>query len=241
MKPVDYVAGKRYPTILRIHGGPVYQFSHEFMEDWQVLAANGYAVVGANPRGSSGRGFEFAKAIYADWGEKDTADVLAAVDHVVADGRRRSRPARARRPQLRRHPDRPGDRARPALQGGGQRAPAPPTCSACGASTCTSASTSRSSACRGATARPTSASSYPFFHADRITTPTLFLCNELDDNVPCIGSMQMYQALKTLDVPTRLVIYPGEYHGLTVPSYLKDRMQRMLDWYGLYLGVVPRP
>jgi dipeptidyl aminopeptidase/acylaminoacyl peptidase len=41
-------------------------------------------------------------------------------------------------------------------------------------------------------------------------------------------------------VPTRLVIYPNEYHGLTVPSYLKDRMQRMLDWYGLYLGVVPR-
>ena len=62
-----------------------------------------------------------------------------------------------------------------------------------------------------------------------------------DDNVPCIGSMQMYQALKTLGVPTRLVIYPGEYHGLTVPSYLADRMQRMLDWYGLYLGVVPRP
>ena len=86
MKPVDYVAGKRYPTILRIHGGPVYQFSHEFMEDWQVLAANGFAVVAANPRGSSGRGFEFAKAIYADWGVKDTADVLAAVDHVVKMG-----------------------------------------------------------------------------------------------------------------------------------------------------------
>jgi dipeptidyl aminopeptidase/acylaminoacyl peptidase len=83
--------------------------------------------------------------------------------------------------------------------------------------------------------------SYPFFHADRITTPTLFLCHELDDNVPCIGSMQMFQALKALGVPTRLVIYPGEYHGLTVPSYLKDRMSRVLDWYGLYLGVVPRP
>src|SRR6185369_12010128 len=52
MKPVDYVAGRRYPTILRLHGGPVYQFSHEFMEDWQVLAANGYAVIGVNPRGS---------------------------------------------------------------------------------------------------------------------------------------------------------------------------------------------
>jgi dipeptidyl aminopeptidase/acylaminoacyl peptidase len=81
--------------------------------------------------------------------------------------------------------------------------------------------------------------SYPFFHADRIKTATLFLCNELDDNVPCVGSMQMYQALRTLEVPTQLVIYPNEYHGLTVPSYLRDRMQRMLDWYGRYLGVVP--
>ena len=86
VKPVDYVPGKRYPTILRIHGGPVYQFSHEFMEDWQVYAANGYAVVAANPRGSSGRGFDFAKAIYADWGNKDGADVIAAVDHVIQMG-----------------------------------------------------------------------------------------------------------------------------------------------------------
>jgi dipeptidyl aminopeptidase/acylaminoacyl peptidase len=43
VKPVDYVAGHRYPTILRIHGGPVSQYFHEFMEDWQVFAANGYA------------------------------------------------------------------------------------------------------------------------------------------------------------------------------------------------------
>jgi dipeptidyl aminopeptidase/acylaminoacyl peptidase len=50
--------------------------------------------------------------------------------------------------------------------------------------------------------------------------------------------MQMYQALRTLAVPTQLVIYPGEYHPVTVPSYLKDRMERMLDWYSRYLGVL---
>jgi dipeptidyl aminopeptidase/acylaminoacyl peptidase len=83
--------------------------------------------------------------------------------------------------------------------------------------------------------------SFAFFNAHRITTPTLFLCEELDVNVPCIGSMQMYQALRTLDVPTRLVIYPGEYHPVTIPSYLRDRMQRSLDWYARYLGVLPRP
>ena len=86
VKPLDYQPGKRYPTILRLHGGPVYQFSHEFMVEWQFYAAQGYAVVAPNPRGSSGRGFDFARAIYADWGNKDMQDVLAAVDHVVAMG-----------------------------------------------------------------------------------------------------------------------------------------------------------
>src|SRR5688572_1593347 len=86
VKPVGYEAGKRYPTILRIHGGPVSQYNHEFMADWQVYANAGYAVVAINPRGSSGRGLQFAQAIYADWGNKDTADVLAAVEHVVARG-----------------------------------------------------------------------------------------------------------------------------------------------------------
>jgi len=238
MKPVDYVAGKRYPTIVRIHGGPVYQFSHEFMEDWQVFAANGFAVVAVNPRGSSGRGFEFAKAIFADWGVKDTADVLAGVDHVVAMG--------------------VADPGRLGI--GGHSYGGILTDQVIARDTRFKAAVSSAGAANflgmwgvdmyireyamelGLPWRDREVYervSYPFFHADRITTATLFLCNELDDNVPCVGSMQMYQALKTLGVPTRLVVYPNEYHGLSVPSYLRDRMKRMLDWYELYLGVVP--
>jgi dipeptidyl aminopeptidase/acylaminoacyl peptidase len=72
--------------------------------------------------------------------------------------------------------------------------------------------------------------SYPFLHADRIRTPTLFYCAEQDFNVPCNGSEQMYQALRSLGVPTKLVIYPGENHGLRIPSYLRDRMERLLAW-----------
>jgi dipeptidyl aminopeptidase/acylaminoacyl peptidase len=83
--------------------------------------------------------------------------------------------------------------------------------------------------------------SYAFLNAGRITTPTLFYCEELDANVPCHGSEQMYQALRSLGVPTQLVIYPGEWHPVTVPSYLRDRMQRHLDWYGRYLGGDQRP
>jgi dipeptidyl aminopeptidase/acylaminoacyl peptidase len=61
------------------------------------------------------------------------------------------------------------------------------------------------------------------------------MCGELDFNVPLINSEQMYQALKSRGIDTELVIYPDQYHGLDVPSYLVDRMQRYLDWYGKYL------
>ena len=77
--------------------------------------------------------------------------------------------------------------------------------------------------------------SYPFFQAQRITAPTLFLCAEADWNVPCSGSSQLYTALKSLGVPTRLVVYPGETHSLSVPSYIRDRMERQLAWYDRWL------
>jgi dipeptidyl aminopeptidase/acylaminoacyl peptidase len=77
--------------------------------------------------------------------------------------------------------------------------------------------------------------SYPFLHADRITTPTLFLCGERDFNVPLLNSEQMYQALRSLGVDTELVIYPGQSHGLSKPSYQRDRMERYIAWYGKYL------
>jgi poly(3-hydroxybutyrate) depolymerase len=84
--PPDFDAAKKYPAILRIHGGPVSQFSHRFNFEWQLFATNGYVVVAANPRGSSGRGEAFSKAIWADWGHLDAQDVLAAVDTIVARG-----------------------------------------------------------------------------------------------------------------------------------------------------------
>ena len=77
--------------------------------------------------------------------------------------------------------------------------------------------------------------SYPFFHADRIRTPTLFLCGEKDFNVPLAGSEQMYQALRSLGVATELVIYPEQRHSLVPPSYRADRLQRYLAWYQKYL------
>ncbi|HEX9208065.1 MAG TPA: S9 family peptidase [Steroidobacteraceae bacterium] len=235
VKPADYVPGRRYPTILRIHGGPVYQFSHEFLPDWQAYAARGYVVVAANPRGSSGRGFDFARAIYADWGNKDVQDVLAAVDHVVAlgiaDPQRLAVGGRSYGGILTNYVIASDGRFKAAVSGAGA---------------------SNWAALYGHDMYTRDYElelgtpwdhrdvwdrvSYPFLHADRIRTPTLFYCAEQDFNVPCNGSEQMYQALRSLGVPTQLVVYPGEHHALRVPSYLKDRMERLLGWYDRWLG-----
>jgi dipeptidyl aminopeptidase/acylaminoacyl peptidase len=82
--------------------------------------------------------------------------------------------------------------------------------------------------------------SYPFYHADRIKTPTLFMGGTKDFNVTLLNQEQMYQALQVLQVPTELVIYPNQFHGFTRPSYILDRYKRWLDWYAKWLKV-PRP
>ncbi len=77
--------------------------------------------------------------------------------------------------------------------------------------------------------------SNPFFEADKIKTPTLFLGGEKDFNVPVAGSEQMYQALRANGVDTSLVIYPGEFHGIRKPTYVQDRLERYIAWYAQYL------
>ncbi len=234
VKPLDYQPGKQYPTLLRIHGGPVSQYSNSFSFEWQLFAAHGYAVVAGNPRGSSGRGEAFSAAIYADWGNKDSADVLSLVDLVTAQGI--------------------ADPKRLGIGGwsyGGML-----TNYVIVRDQRFKAATSGSSISNIIAGYGTDMYireyemelgtpwnnlevwqrvSTPFLQADRITTPTLFLCGEADFNVPLLNSEQMYQALRSRNVPTQLVIYPGQNHGLTKPSYLQDRLQRYLDWYKTYL------
>ncbi len=71
--------------------------------------------------------------------------------------------------------------------------------------------------------------SYPFLHADRIKTPTMFQGGDKDMNVPLHNGEQMYQALRSLGIDTQLIVYPGQFHGLTVPSYRRDVLQRYID------------
>jgi len=234
VKPPDFVSGKRYPTILRIHGGPVSQYQAEFDFQLQTLAGHGYLVVVANPRGSSGRGERFSAAIFADWGNKDAQDVLAAVDYAVAQGL--ADPARlgvggwSYGGILTNYVIAQDRRFKAAVSG---------------------ASIANILAGYGTDQYvreyevelgvPWKAVdtwvrlSLPFLHADRINTPTLFLCGDKDFNVPLLNSEQMYQALRSLGVETQLVIYPGQHHAINKPSYRRDRLARYLAWYDRYL------
>jgi dipeptidyl aminopeptidase/acylaminoacyl peptidase len=235
VKPAGFVAGRKYPTLLRIHGGPNGQDDHAFKFERHILAAQGYLVVAANYRGSNGRGQAFQRAIFADWGGKEVVDLQGAVDHVVAAGM--ADPARlgvggwSYGGILTNYLIATDRRFKAATSGAGS------------SNQITMYGLDQYTVQYDAELGPPWKSpdlwlkvSYPFFHADRIATPTLFLGGSADFNVPLAGGEQMFQALKTLGVPTELVIYPGQHHALTVPSYRKDRYERYLAWYAKYLA-----
>jgi len=234
VKPATYSAGRRYPTLLRIHGGPNGQDEHAFTFERELFAANGYVVVAVNYRGSSGRGSAYQRAIFADWGNKEVVDLLAAMDYVekvgIADPERLGIGGWSYGGILTNYTIATDGRFKAAISGAGssnqismygtdmyinqyENELGPPW----------------------KTEDLWLKVSYPFFHADRIHTPTLFMGGEKDFNVPVLGSEQMYEALRSLGVESRLVIYPGQFHGITTPSYKKDRLERYLDWYSRFL------
>jgi dipeptidyl aminopeptidase/acylaminoacyl peptidase len=232
-KPLDYTPGKKVPTLLNPHGGPVGQYSASFYHLAELYAANGYAVLLPNPRGSSGYGQKFCEAIFADWGNKDYQDDMAMVDYALAQGIADA----------------------DKLGVGGWSYGAMSTDFIIAQTTRFKAAISGA----GIALLPTGfghdhyQKDYfyelgypwdnkavwervsPFYRVNNITTPTLFMGGEIDWNVPIIGSEQMYQALKSLGRTTELVVYPGEYHGFTVPSHIKDRLERYLAWYAHYV------
>jgi dipeptidyl aminopeptidase/acylaminoacyl peptidase len=239
--PPDFVRGRRYPTIVWIHGGPNGQDDHSLeLEGYgpplerQLFATHGYVVLAINYRGGSGRGAQFARSIVADWGHKEVEDLLAGVDYAIAAGR--ADPARlavggwSYGGLLTDYTIASDPRFKAAIAGAGSGN----QLSTYG----TDEYVLEYNAELGPPWRTTAAwlkVSYPFFHADRIRTPTLFLGGDRDFNVPIAGGEQMYQALRTLGIPTQLIVYPGEYHVLTRPSFLVDRSRRYLEWMDRYL------
>jgi len=82
IKPAGFSERKKYPVLLEVHGGPEYMYGATFTHEFQVLAGRGYGVVYTNPRGSKGYGEAFTARIFADWGNQDAADCIAAIDTV---------------------------------------------------------------------------------------------------------------------------------------------------------------
>lgn len=239
-KPVGYVAGTKVPLLLRIHGGPNGQDQHSFSFERQLFAANGYAVLAINYRGSSGRGQKFSRAIFADWGHYEVEDLQAGVDHVikmgVADPERLGVGGWSYGGILTDYLIASDTRFKAATSGAGTAF----TVSYYGTDHYITQYDNEIGPPWNPQAWLTYQKlSYPFLHADRIKTPTLFLCGEKDFNVPVSGSEQMYQALRSLGVETQLVIYPNENHGIQRPSYVRDRYERYLAWYEKYLKKAP--
>ncbi len=234
LRPAGASPDLRYPTVLWLHGGPVSQFAHEFRKDPHLFAAHGYAVVMVNPRGSSGRGLKFSKGIFAAWGSVDVPDVLAGIDHVVkmgvADPDRLVVAGWSYGGMLTDYVIASDTRFKAAVSGAGM------------GNAWAGFGTDmyiREYLSELGTPWENPASydrvSYPFRRANKIVTPTLFLVGEKDYNVPLLASEQMYQALKVLGVPTRLVIYPGQSHSPSPPSHKIDIWQRHLDWFATWL------
>jgi dipeptidyl aminopeptidase/acylaminoacyl peptidase len=238
--PVGYSKGTKVPLLLRIHGGPNGQDAHSFSLERQWFAANGYAVLAVNYRGSSGRGQKYSRAIFADWGHYEVEDLQAGVDHVikmgVADPNRLGVGGWSYGGILTDYMIASDLRFKAATSGAGTAF----TVAFYGTDQYIIQYDHEIGPPWNPKAWETYVKiSYPFLHADQIKTPTLFLGGERDFNVPVQGGQQMYQALRSLGIDTQLVIYPNENHGIQRPSYIRDRLERYLGWYDKYLKKTP--
>ena len=231
--PDHFEPSKRYPMVVSIHGGPASMRGSTWPTvhfDMSVMASLGYFVFFPNPRGSYGEGESFTKANVKDFGHGDLEDILAGVDTVL-----RKAPI---------DPNRMGvtgwsyggfmtmwtvtqtNRFRAAVAGAG-------------------ISNWKSYYGEnlidqwmipyfGASVYDTPevyAKSSPIEFIKQVKTPTLIVVGERDAECPAPQSYEFWHALKTLGVPTQLVVYPGEGHSFRTPEHRKDVLRRTAEWF----------
>jgi len=237
--PVGYQAGKKYPLILNIHGGPAGVFSETFIGRSGLypiasFASRGYAVLRPNPRGSSGYGKAFRFANIGDWGGKDYEDDQAGVDRLIAAG--------------------VADPARLAVMGwsyGGFMTSWTITQTHRYKAAAVGAGVTNLWSFTGTADIPGFLPDYfggepwqqfdgfqkhsPITHVKQVTTPTLILHGEADVRVPTSQGYEYYHALKRQGVTTKMVVYPRQPHGPNEPKFVLDIMQRHLDWVDKYV------
>ena len=241
LSPRQMESGKKYPMVVLIHGGP----SSAVTPDWPAsfgmsraiiaaLSSQGYYVLMPNPRGSYGQGEEFTRANVKDFGAGDLRDTLAGVDAAIKKY--------------------PIDPARLGVTGwsyGGYM------------TMWTVTQTNRFRGVVAGAGVANWQSYYgqnlidqwmiPFFGASvyddpgiyeksspihfikNVKTPTLVIVGERDAECPAPQSYEFWHALKTLDVPTQLIVYPGEGHLFLKPQNQADRMDQTVAWFDRYL------
>jgi dipeptidyl aminopeptidase/acylaminoacyl peptidase len=241
MMPKDYDPAKKYPMIVEVHGGP----AAATVPHWgfgglnaATFSALGYFVLMPNPRGSFGQGEEFTQANRKDFGYGDLRDILAGVDAVEAE-----------------YPVDPGRVGITGWSYGGFMTMFAVT------------QTQRFKAAVAGAGISNWQSYYgensidqwmmPYFGASvyddpkvyakssainfirKVTTPTLVVAGERDGECPAPQSFEFWHALRDRHIPTRLVVYPNEGHGIADPVHRRDMMERAAEWFARYMPPAP--
>ena len=238
--PPGFTDGKKYPTIVQIHGGPEWGWWSGWLGSWpdwgQYLASHGYVVLLPNPRGSDGQGWEFAEAVREDWGGMDFQDVMSGVDDLIAKNIA--------------DPDHLG------IGGwsyGGLTSSwaVTHTDRFSKAAVIGAAVTDLISFAGTSDVTPSFPGVYfdgPFYRhwqlyeahspltfVKNAKTPSLILHGEADPRVPTTQGLEFYNALRMLGVPTELVTFPREPHGINERAHQADLLVRILAWYDGHL------
>jgi dipeptidyl aminopeptidase/acylaminoacyl peptidase len=246
VKPIDWQAGKKYPLILSIHGGPAGQYGVDWYHEFQVYAANGYAVLFTNPRGSTGYGQKFERGIVGEWGGKDYQDIMNGLDAA-----------------LRKYPW--IDQDRMGVTGGSYGGFM--TNWIVGHTDRFKAAVTLRSLSNFISDDGTRDGAYghspdfggdifqkmdlywdrsPLKYARNVKTPTLILHSDNDYRVPIEQGEQWFRALKHFGVTTEIVFFPRENHNLTrtgEPRHLVESLNWQLYWFDRFLkgnsGAIP--
>ncbi|HEX6716648.1 MAG TPA: S9 family peptidase [Pyrinomonadaceae bacterium] len=238
--PVNYQAGQRVPLILNVHGGPAGVFVQSFIGGrgaypLATFASRGYAILRANPRGSSGYGSEFRRANMRDWGVGDYQDLMTGVDKVIEMG--------------------VADPQRLGVMGwsyGGFMTSWIVTQTSRFKAASAGAPVTNLMSFNGTADIPAFVPSYfggefwdvmdlyqkhsPMFNVKNVTTPTMIQHGEADIRVPISQGYEFYNALKVKGVPTRMIVLPRQPHGPNEPKMQLAVMKANLEWFEKYLG-----
>ena len=248
--PVGYDPARRYPLIVQLHGGPASAFQNSFAAGHgtypHILAANGYAVFQPNYRGSTGYGEAFQSAIAGNYWPLATEDIMSGVDTLIARGIA--------------HPDSLGmmgwsagghwsnwtlvttDRFKAISSGAG-------VANWISLYAQTDVQATREyylggDAGRDARNKPWNNFDHwwaesPLRYIERARTPTLIHFGERDERIPMPQGLELHMALKKIGIPTELLIYPGQPHGIQLPRYQLVKAMAEMAWFERWIRGKP--